>query len=241
MKKLKDFLFFILLTSCQITETIHLNPDGSGNIETIAIRDEHSYMQLSGENYAKEETFRDTTYVFQEYITKYAENFAKLPVSEKAIFNKYKDVKVHLKESSFEKEVKNTFTQNFNKAEDIADLYKTVEYADDLKHNYALSAEEHYYHVSFSFDGTIFKRIVKVTDPTELKKKQDKIEGFKNKTSGFKLVHTLTLEYYFPRKIKSVSNEKAIISSDKKSLKLVLQLLDCLQNPESASLEVLLE
>ncbi|MEO8237158.1 MAG: hypothetical protein ABI576_03550 [Flavobacterium sp.] len=241
MKKLKAFLFFILLTSCQITETIYLNPDGSGNIETIAIRDEHSYMQLSGENYAKEEKFRDTTYVFQEYITKYAENFAKLPASEKAVFNKYKDVKVHLKESSFEKEVKNTFTQNFNKVEDIPDLYKTVEYADDLKHNYALSAEEHYYHVSFTFDGTTFKRIVKVTDPTELKKRQDEIEGFKKKTSGFKLVQTFALEYHFPRKIKSVSNEKAIISPDKKSLQLILQLSDCLQNPESTNLEVFLD
>jgi len=110
-----------------------------------------------------------------------------------------------------------------------------------LKHNYALSAEEHYYHVSFSFDGTTFKRVVKVTDPAELKKKQDEIEGFKKKTSGFKLVQTLTLDYHFPRKIKSVSNEKAIICSDNKSLKLVLQLSDCLQNPESASLEVVLE
>lgn len=198
-------------------------------------------MQLSGENYAKEEIFRDTTYVFQEYITKYAENFARLPASEKIVFNQYKDVKVHLKESSFEKEVKNTFTQSFNKAEDIADLYKTVEYADNLKHNYALSAEEHYYHVSFSFDGTTFKRVVKVTDPAELKKKQDEIEGFKKRTSGFKLMQTLTLDYHFPRKIKSVSNEKAIICSDNKSFKLVLRLSDCLQNPESASLEVVLE
>lgn len=241
MTKLLAFLVLFLFLSCQITETIKLNQDGSGMIETTAIRDEHSYMQLAGENYSKEEKFRDTTYVFQEYITKYAENFAKLPAAEKAIFNQYKEVKVHLKESSFEKEVKNTFTYNFNKVEAIPDLHKTTEYADDLKHNYALSAEEHYYHISFSFDGTTFKRVVKITNTEELKKKQQEIERFKKKTSGFKLVQTYTLEYQFPRKIKSVSNEKAIVSPDKKSLKLVLQLSDCLQSPEVANLEVVLE
>ncbi|WP_166920024.1 hypothetical protein [Flavobacterium poyangense] len=241
MTKLLAFLGLFLLLSCQITETINLNQDGSGTIETTAIRDEHSYMQLAGEQYSKEEIFRDTTYVFQDYITKYAENFAKLPASEKAIFNQYKGVKVHLKESSFEKEVKNTFTYNFSKVEAIPDLHKTTEYADDLKHNYALSAEEHYYHVSFTFDGTTFKRVVKITNPEELKKKQEQVEKFKTKNSGFKLVQTYTLEYHFPREIKSVSNEKAIVSPDKKSLKLVLQLSDCLQNPELSNLEIVIE
>lgn len=241
MKKLLALLSIILFTSCQITETINLNSDGSGTIETVATRDEHSYMQLAGENYSREERFRDTTYVFQEYITKYAENFAKLPAAEKAVFNQYREVKVHLKESSFEKEVKNTFTYHFSKVEAIPDLHKTTEYADDLKHNYALSAEEHYYHVSFTFDGITFKRVIKITNPEELKKKQEEIEKFKKKTSGFKLVQTYNLEYHFPRKIKTVSNEKAIVSSDKKSLKLVLQLSDCLQNPETSNLEVILE
>jgi hypothetical protein len=32
-----------------------------------------------------------------------------------------------------------------------------------------LVAEEHYYSVSFTFDGTTFKRIVKITDAVELK------------------------------------------------------------------------
>ena len=41
----------VSLTSCQITETIYLNQDGSGKIETESLRDENSYMQLSGENY----------------------------------------------------------------------------------------------------------------------------------------------------------------------------------------------
>jgi hypothetical protein len=67
-----------------------------------------------------------------------------------------------------------------------------------------LVAEEHYYSVSFTFDGTTFKRIVKITDAVELKKtrRNRRIEGF----SKFKIIQPYILKYHFPRKIKSVSN-----------------------------------
>ena len=239
--KIYAFLLLgLLVTSCQITETIYLNQDGTGKIETESLRDEHSYMQLAGENYAKEEVFRDTTYIFKDFITKYSETFSRLPASEKAIFQKFATVKVHIKKSSYEKEFRTTISQNFNTIEEVADLYKTQEYADDLEHNYALTAEEHYYSVSYSFDGSIFKRIVKITDPVELKKQQDKISDLKNRVSNFKINQPYVLKYHFPRKIKSVSNVNAKISEDKKSLELQFLITDCLVNPESTNLEVIL-
>ncbi|MBP2284321.1 hypothetical protein H4V97_002639 [Flavobacterium sp. CG_23.5] len=234
-------LLVILTTSCQITETIHLNQDGSGKIETESLRDEHSYMQLAGENYSKEEKFEDTTYVFKDFITKYSETFLKLQPSEKAIFQKFSNVNVHIKKSSFEKEFRTKINQNFNKISAVPDLYKTQEYADDLEHNYALSAEEHYYSVSYAFDGSLFKRIVKITDPVELKKQQDKIATLKTRVSNFKINQPYVLKYHFPRKIKSVSNQNAKISEDKKALELQFLITDCLVNPESTNLEVFLE
>jgi len=236
------FLFLgLLVTSCQITETIQLNQDGSGKIETESLRDEQSYMQFAGENYSKEEKFKDTTYVFKDFIAKYSETFSKLPASEKAIFQKFKDVNVHIKKSSYEKEFRTKINQNFNKIEEVPDLYKTEEYADDLEHNYALTAEEHYYSISYAFDGSLFKRTVKITDEVELKKQQDKISALKTRFSNFKINQPYVLKYHFPRKIKSVSNANAKISEDKKSLELQFLLSDCLQNPESTNLEVVLE
>ncbi|MBX9808540.1 MAG: hypothetical protein K2X95_12180 [Flavobacteriaceae bacterium] len=230
----------ILVTSCQVTETVHIKEDGSGDIEVKYHRDEQSYMQLTGENYSKEEKFVDTTYVFKDFITKYSETFSKLTPAEKAVFQKFEDVNVHIKQSSYEKEFRTTITQNFNKIEDVPDLYKTGEYADDLEHNYALSAEEHYYNISYTFDGSLFKRIVKITDPVELKKQQDKIVASKARLK-FKINEPYVLNYHFPRKIKSVSNSNAKISEDKKSLELQFLLSDCLQNPEITNLEVVLE
>lgn len=241
MKKYVLLLLVFFLTSCQVTETIYLNEDGTGKIETVSLRDEHSYMQLAGENYSKEEIFRDTTYVFEDLITKHSETFSRLPAFEKAIFQKFATVKVNIKKSSFEKEFRTTITQNFNKIEEVADLYKTEEYADDIENNYALVAEEHYYSVNYAFDGSLFKRIVKITDAVELKKQQDKIEGYKTQVSKFKITQPYLLKYHFPRKIKSVSNSNAKISEDRKSLELQFLIADCLVNPESTNLEVVLE
>ncbi|MDI1304511.1 MAG: hypothetical protein PSX42_06670 [bacterium] len=242
--KNKIYVFILLVigtTSCQITETIHLNQDGTGKIEINELRDEHSYMQLMGENYSKEEVFRDTTYVFQDLITKHSETFSRLPAFEKAIFQKFATVKVHIKKSSFEKEFRTTISQNFNKIEEVADLFKTEEYADDIENNYALVAEEHYYSVNYTFNGNVFKRIVKITDAIELKKQQDKIEGYKTQVSKFKITQPYILKYNFPGKIKSVSNSNAKISEDGKSLALQFLIADCLVNPESTNLEVILE
>lgn len=234
-------LLVFFITSCQVTETIHLNEDGTGKIEINELRDEQSYMQLMGENYSKEEVFKDTTYIFKDLIAQHAETFSRLPVFEKAIFEKFNSVEVHSKKSSFEKEFRTTIRQKFTKIEEVADLYKTEEYADDIENNYALVAEEHYYSVNFIFDGKIFKRIVKITDAVELKKQQDKIAELKTRVVHLKISQPYVLKYHFPRKIKSVSNLNAKISDDKKVLELQFLITDCLINPESTNLEVILE
>lgn len=236
------FLLLILLTvSCQVTETLHLNADGSGVIEVTNVRDEHSYMQIAKENYSKEDVYRDTTYVFGDYIKKHQETFSRTPVADQKVFLTYSAVKVHRKASSYEKEFKTTYTQNFQKASDIVDLSKTDHYIDDIKNNYALSAEAHYYKVCYDYAGNRFNRTVTIIDTLELKKEFDKIEEIKAKYKGYKLVQNYVLNYHFPRKIQSVSNPLAKISDDRKSLSLQFQLSDCLQNPLSTNLEVVLE
>ncbi|MCI9843487.1 hypothetical protein [Flavobacterium pectinovorum] len=241
MKYLFIVLLLISVVSCQITETITINPDGSGDIEVVQLRDENSYMQIAREEYSKENIFEDTTYVFKDYIKKYNENFSKYLPEEQLLFQKYANVKVHLKKSSFEKEYKNTFELHFNKASEIPDLYKTENYVSDIAHNYALSAENHYYRITYDFDGKVFKRNVLIVNTAELEKAKEECKKFENKYGTLKLIQCYTLKYNFPGKIKSVSNEKAILSSDKKSLVVEFRLSDFLQYPESTNLEVILE
>ena len=105
-----------------MTETIHINPDGTGTIEVNELREENSYMQLAKEEYAKENIYRDTTYVFADYFSKYADTFARTPKEDQNVYLKYSDVKVHSKKSSSEKEFRTTISQNFKNVADIVDL-----------------------------------------------------------------------------------------------------------------------
>lgn len=241
MKSISALIILLILSSCQITETIQINPDGTGTVEVVQLRNENSYMQLAGDQYAHEDVFKDTTYVFQDYIKKYNETFVKYTPVEQQLFQKYSNVKVHIKNSSFEKEFRTVMSFNFNKVSEIPDLYKTEDYVNDIKNNYALTAENHYYKIEYHFDGTVFKRSVSVTNQEELQRTKNQFATADPKYASLKLTQSYTLRYHFPKKIKSVSNQKAIISTDKKSLTLEFQLSDCLQNPEMTSLEVVLE
>ncbi|MGO4821457.1 MULTISPECIES: hypothetical protein [unclassified Flavobacterium] len=241
---MKYFFYLLLLgivTSCELTETLHINADNSGTITLDSHRNENSYMQIAREEYSKETVFKDTTYVFQEYIDNYNANFIKYTSQEQELFNAFKNVKVHIKKSAYDKEFRTTISQSFQKVEDIADLSKTENYASDIKHNYALTAEEHYYDIRFTLTGNNFNRIVNITDEDRFQKEKEKIEQYKKQLANFKLVQSYTLKYRFPRKIKSVSNSNAVISADKKSLELQFLIFDFLQNPKSTNLEVILE
>lgn len=241
MKKVFLLLLPFLTISCQVTETLHLNSDGSGTIEVTHLRDENSYMQIAKENYSKEDIYKDTTYIFGDYIKKHQETFSRTPVADQKVFLRFSEVKVHRKASSYDKEFRTTYAQNFQKTSDIVDLSKTDHYLDDIKNNYALSAEEHYYKVSYDYTDNRFNRTVTIIDTMEQKKEFDKIEELKTKYKGYKLVQNYVLNYHFPRKIKSVSNPLAKISDDHKSLSIQFLLTDCLQNPVSTNLEVVLE
>jgi hypothetical protein len=94
---------------------------------------------------------------FFRFYSKAFRNVSRLAI-RKAIFQKNYSKKVHKR--SLDKEFRTTITQNFITISEVADLYKTEEYADDIENNYALVAEEHYY--SVNFDGITFKRIVKM-------------------------------------------------------------------------------
>lgn len=241
MKKILFVLSVILFQSCQVTETIRLNSDGSGSILVEQLRDEQSYQLVAGENYSKEEKFEDTTYVFQDYAKKYGETYDKLTLFEKSVYEKHFPVKVKIKKSSYEKEFRTQLSQQFKTISEVADLYKTEDYADNIQNNYALSAEKHYYSVVFLFDGNCFKRIVAITNPEELKKQQEQLAQIKDRITSFPLKQSFELRYYFPKPIQSVSNTKAIISDDKKALVLTFSLIEVVVNPELTNLEVVLE
>jgi hypothetical protein len=238
MKLIKALLVLLLISSCQITETIKINPDGSGSIEVFQLRDENSYMQL-GRPHSDSEKFTDTIFVFQDYITKYKETFVKFSKSDQQLFQEHANVKMHVKLDPIQMENFNVISSDFKKIEELPNVYESLSLANSLKENYPVSKE--FFKIKYTFDGFTFKRNLVIVDQEAFDKNKKMLEERKKIYGKHKLVQSYILKYHFPGKIKSISNEKAILSPDKKSFTVEFQLSDCLQNPEITNLEVVLE
>lgn len=104
-----------------------------------------------------------------------------------------------------------------------------------------MSAEEHYYKVHYVLKDNFFSRKVIITDVAELQKQVLSIDTLKSKYAHLNVVQQYRLEYNFAKKIKSISNKNAKVADNGKSFVLDFLISDCLQNPESTSLEVELE
>lgn len=234
-------LIILTITSCHVTETVTLDENGAGTIEIEEVRDEASYMQIAGENYNREEKFVDTLYHFKDILTDSNPIFFKLTNSEQELYKKYENAEVIINKNSYTKDFRTRIFQKFDKIEEVPDLYKTEDYFDDLINNYALTSEEHFFDVSYSFDKSIFKRKVKITNVSNLEKKSIEIDNLKSQFKNFSINQVYNLNYNFANKILKVSNPNARISANGKSLFVQFLLSDCLQNPEITNLEVVLE
>ncbi|MEO7976730.1 hypothetical protein [Flavobacterium sp.] len=238
MNLIKPFLLLILLSGCQITETLNINQDGTGTIEIYSLRDENSFMQM-GRNHFASEKFRDTIFIFQDYITKYKDTFVKFSKSDQALFQEHANVKMHIKTDPVQMENFNVVSFDFKKLEEIPDLYLSLGLSNSLKENYPV--QKRFFTIKYNFDGTTFKRNVIITDQEKFDQEKKESEARKVMFSKYKAMQSYTLKYNFPKDIKTVSNEKSLISSDKRTLTLEFQISDYLQNPESTNLEVVLE
>ncbi|MDR7372769.1 hypothetical protein [Flavobacterium aquidurense] len=238
MKYIKALLLLLLVTSCQVTETITINPDGSGSIEVFQLRDENSYMQF-GRSFSDSEKFRDTIFVFQDYITKYKETFVRFSKSDQALFQEHANVKMHIKADPIQMENFQIVSYDFKKIEEIPNVYESLTLANSLKENYPISKSS--FKIQYTFDGTTFKRSLVIQDQKKFDEDKKMIEDRKKMLAKYKIVQSYTIKCHFPRKIESVSNEKAIISPDKKTVTVEFQLLDFSQNPQMSDLEIVLE
>ncbi|MFD2941277.1 hypothetical protein [Flavobacterium notoginsengisoli] len=238
MKYLLIALLLILMSSCQITETITINSDGSGNIDVYILRDENSISQLGIQNFDSEK-FRDTIFSFQDYITEYQETFVRFNKTDQNLFREHANVKMHIKEDPIQMENFNRVSVDFKKIEEIPNVYESLGLANSLKENYPIRRKS--YKIQYSFDGVIFRRSLLIMDQEKFEKEKKEMEEEEKIYSKYKLTQSYILKYHFPKMIKSVSNPKAIINSDKKSLTLEFKLSDCLRNLEMTNLEVVLE
>lgn len=230
----------VLFTSCQITENVYVNEDGSGKLSFDI--DASGLMAMAGDKMGGEKDV-DSTFTFKDLFDAKRDSISKLPADEQARLKKLENVSVNMKMKAADKQFLISMFMDFKKADELMDMMQAM---NTVKPQQPGAGEDNPLSsigngnatdLKFSFDGTSFKRNVVVKDKAALAAKKD--------TTGMTAMmfagSNYTLKYHFPRKVKSVSNKAAMFSDDRKVVTIQYPFTEYLDDPEKLNLEVVLE
>ncbi|MBN8640202.1 MAG: hypothetical protein J0L86_00190 [Flavobacteriales bacterium] len=259
----------VTLSSCSITEKIIFNEDNSGkfayeidgskmmSMMGSAIKSEtekkSKKKKKKNKEGEREQLEIDSTFTFKELLASKQDSIAKLPLEEQEKLKRMESFSVRMVMNE-EKGIFNySLFTDFKAIGDLKDLMSPMESVKSLNGgnksvgNKGDMMKENN-SSEYAFDGKIFKKKVQKLavdnsnkDAETLKEEEELAASMKESMkliydqSDFKVV------YQFPRAVKKVSIPNALYSEDRKTVTILFDMKEYMENPEGLSLEVELE
>lgn len=242
------FFFLVLFTGCQFSENIYINQDGSGSMEFSM--DASELMQMAGDEIKKENENKamDSTIIFREFLELKKDSIALLSPEVRQKLKNLEDFKIHMMMNPETKKMVFDLSTAFKNVDQLQDMFKAMNSLSNLQGNggadsndatnpFASIGEDGSTDVSYSFKKNVFRRVSKITNKKLHQQSMDSLKemAMMLNSSYYKL------NYHFPKPVKSVSNENAILSADRKIVTLEVGFMESLINPELLNIEVKLE
>lgn len=242
--------FIMLLTGCQFSENIYINEDGSGKVKFSM--DASEMMDILGQmgDDASDQMGKavDSTIVFKDFLVEYKDSIANLSLKEQEQIKAMEDYKLHMVMDADKKKMFFDIETDFDNANELRDMYKAMNNFNNLKgdetasDNLPLSpfssmGNEGSTLVSYSYDGTVFKRNAEIIDEKKHQQSLDSIDKSALMLGSSKYI----INYHFPRAVKSFSKQGAMYSEDRKTVSYEVGFIDMLKDPELLNIEVVLE
>jgi len=262
MKQFIALLAFVFtLTSCNFTEEITFQEDGSGEfVMSYDMSEVMSALEEMGgganKDEEKENVKIDSVMYFKDMLVERADSIATLPQEEQDKLKALEDIVIKMKMDQEAGVFDFGFGSTFTSLEDLPAALEKIEQAKAMnsKNNpqyskmgesaVAKSAENVLEHVDFKYDGKTFSRHL----TEDFEKSEDDQKGLEAEMNQMgaeakEMFENMsyTLVYNFPKKVKSVSNKNATISKDGKTVKLKMNFLDIMKAPDVSNLDVVLE
>lgn len=236
-------LFAITLMSCQFTETMIINEDGTGKM-TIEVN-LNEMMAFSNEAMTDSVPVKlDTIVYMKQFLEEKKDSISKLPAGEQKKLKAMENFYVNMKMNSETSEMIYSISTDFKNINEANDLLNSLEQAGDLMPNQNSSTQlkkegdsPEIVGVKYSFNKGVFKRDAYIKDKELHSKEVDSLK----ETAAFLGSSMYSLNYTFPRKIKRTSNSKATFSGDKKTVFVKESFIEYFKNPDLLDLEVELE
>lgn len=232
-----------LLVSCQFTETMILNEDGTGRMSINV--DMSEFMGMPGAMDGDSLLKQDTIILYKTLLTEKKDSIAKLPKEQQDKLKALENYKLHM----FSDPEKKQFMM------DVYTDFNTVGEANDILWGFGQSGnfipgasnesneensdfeEPELIGVNYTFEKGKFKRDAFIKN---LEEHQVQLDSLKQ-TESFMSEIMYKLKYTFPKKIKSTNISDVLYSEDRKTLELERSFLDYFKNPDILDLEVELE
>nr|WP_298997567.1 hypothetical protein [uncultured Allomuricauda sp.] len=228
--------------SCNFTEEITINEDGSGKLSINF--DGSELMEMAGEEMMKDnEKAVDSLISFKDILEEKKDSIAQLSPEEQAKLKKLERFNMHMLMNPETKQMKFDLFSEFKNVNEVNDAFNAFQSASSLGPNSGqgkqpkIGAEESATEVNYSFAGNTFSRKAKILDQDLFQQSIDSLQGAEMFLSG----STYTLKYHFPKRVKSASAESATFSADGKTLIYEVKFLELMKDPTLLDLEVELE
>lgn len=233
-----SLLLMFFTTSCNFTENITIKEDGTGSMSMDM--DASQLMALAGEEMAKEGDERiDSTFSFKDVFAAKKDSISKLPQEEQDRLKKLEKFSMKMLMDPKTQEFQFTLLSDFKKVDELSDMLDAFEKASPMSNKKNAEGmpdfgfDKYKTKTAYFFDGKKFKKTVSRKE--EMPEVQnDSVDMFKAMLAG----STYTVNYKFPKRVKSVSNKTATVSIDKKTVTVVYPFSDYLDKPKDMSLEV---
>jgi len=235
-------VFVFTLVSCQFTETLELNEDGTGRMSIEM--DLGEMMTFSDELGADSVAVKmDTIISMKDFLEEKKDSISKLSEADQERLKKMENYNIRMIIDDEKSEMLFNIYSDFKNISEVNDLFKGLEQTASMMPGLDNDPEEEKEEskdiigVSYTFKKGRFVRDAFIKDKEMHKQEIDSLKGAESFMSSMKY----RLKYTFPRKIKSASIENASYSLDGKTIEIETGFMDYFKNPDVLDLEVELE
>ncbi|MEM7085533.1 MAG: hypothetical protein AAF489_05080 [Bacteroidota bacterium] len=241
-KLLSVFTIAVVLVSCQFTETMVLNEDGSGTLSvTVDMKEMMAFGDLANDSTMVK---MDTVVRIKDVLLKKKDSIAKLSKDQQDRLKKIEDFNFRTFMDPDKGEMFFDIFTNFKKVEEASELMSAFESGGDFLQSTGSDTSIHSdpdsggaMAVSYEYKKNKFVRNAYITDKAKHQMQMDSMK----QAEGFMGSMIYKLKYTFPKRIVKSSIEDARFTMDGKTIEVESTFLEYLKNPDVLDLEVELE
>ncbi len=232
-------LLSLFFTSCQFTEEITFNKNGSGHYN-LKVDMSQMLKGMSGlkekDSLQKKPEKVDSTIYFKDILTLKKDSIAKLSASDQAILHAIKDLKLHINMDEEKEIMVMDYAMNFREISQINAIQEKMEKAQQLQDNKAKKDNITDHEVQYIYSKHQFQRKVVMKELSE--EDRQKFEDNQSQYGMFMNGSTFKLIYNFPKKIKKVSYPDVSYANNHKSLIIEVSMDSLTKNPKLLDFQV---